>query len=235
MMTRSGWKRPWQRASEDPERGAASSTGVSIIAPEFVEGRNDDKERVAKDLRSLSSLCCHPRASEDPEWGAASSTGVSIIAPEFVEGRDDDNPEVMQPPRQASGSSLLAAFIGSVTPLLCAAQPAGVETQIVDALNKIFGTHPGFRANHAKGLIAEGRFKASPAALRLSKAAIFNGDSIPITVRFSDSTGLPNVPDGSPSANPHGIAIKFHPRDGSETDIVINSLTFFPVATGEDL
>ena len=53
-------------------------------------------------------------------------------------------------------------------------------------------------------------------------------------MRFSDSTGVPNLPDGAPLANPHGMAIKFHLPDGSETDMVINSLKFFPVSTGED-
>jgi catalase len=109
-----------------------------------------------------------------------------------------------------------------------------LEVQIVDALNKAFGVHPGFRANHAKGLVTEGTFKASSAAASLSKAAIFSGASIPVTVRFSDSTGVPNLPDGANIANPHGMAIKFHLPDGSETDMVTNSLKFFLVATGED-
>jgi catalase len=109
-----------------------------------------------------------------------------------------------------------------------------LEVQIVDALNKAFGAHPGFRANHAKGIVTEGTFKASPAAASLSKAAIFSGASIPVTVRFSDSTGIPNLPDGAAAANPHGMAIKFHLPDGSETDMVINSLKFFLVSNGED-
>src|SRR5258708_11037698 len=109
-----------------------------------------------------------------------------------------------------------------------------LEAQIVDALNKAFGVHPGFRANHAKGIVTEGTFKAYPAAAALSKAAIFSGAPIPITVRFSDSTGVPNLPDGADVANPHGMAIKYRLPDGSETDMVINSLKFFPVATGED-
>jgi catalase len=95
-----------------------------------------------------------------------------------------------------------------------------------------YGVHPGFRANRAKGVVAEG--KASLAAARLSKAVIFNGNPIPVTVRFSDSTGVPNLPDGSALANPHGMAIKFHVPDGSETDMVINSIKFFPVLSGED-
>jgi catalase len=116
-----------------------------------------------------------------------------------------------------------------------ATRPALADpTQIVDALNKVYGVHPGFRANHAKGVVAEGHFKASPEAAKLSKAILFSGATIPITVRFSDSGGLPTVPDGDPHANPHGMAIKYHLPNGSDTDMVINSLHFFPVASGDD-
>jgi catalase len=114
------------------------------------------------------------------------------------------------------------------------AEDQPIEQQLVDALNKVFGVHPGFRANHAKGIVAEGNFKASPEAAGLSRAALFNGSPIPVTVRFSDATGIPNIPDGSANANPHGMAIKFHLPNGADTDMVINSLKFFPVATGED-
>jgi catalase len=114
------------------------------------------------------------------------------------------------------------------------AQDAAVETQIVDAMNKVYGVHPGFRANHAKGIVVEGSFKAAPGAARLSKAVLFSGSTIPATVRFSDATGVPNLPDGSNLANPHGMAIKFHLPDGSETDMVINSFKFFPVSSATD-
>ena len=124
----------------------------------------------------------------------------------------------------------LAMFVASSA----AADEAPLTTQIVDAMNKIYGSHAGFRANHAKGVVAEGHFKASPGAAKLSRAVLFNGSTIPVTVRFSDSGGLPTVPDGSPGANPHGMAIKFHLPGGADTDMVINSLKFFPVATGEE-
>jgi catalase len=119
-------------------------------------------------------------------------------------------------------------------PTLAGAEDLPIEEQIVNAMNEVFGTHPGFRANHAKGVVAEGSFKATPQAATLSRAAIFDGSAIPVTVRFSDSTGIPNLPDGSDLANPHGMALKFHLPDGSETDMVINSLKFFPVSTGEE-
>jgi catalase len=114
------------------------------------------------------------------------------------------------------------------------AEDQPISEQIVDAMNKVFGVHPGFRANHAKGIVAEGHFTGAPEALGLSRSVLFNGSPIPVTVRFSNSTGIPNIPDGSPNANPHGIAIKYHLPGGSDTDMVINSFKFFPVATGED-
>ncbi len=131
---------------------------------------------------------------------------------------------------------LLAALaaLAIMMPGLVRADDEPVETQIVDAMNKVWGTHPGFRANHAKGVVAEGNFKASPQAAALSKAVLFDGSAIAATVRFSNSTGIPNLPDGSDPANPHGMAIKFHLPDGSDTDMVINALKFFPVSTGAD-
>ena len=128
----------------------------------------------------------------------------------------------------------LTSALALVVSASVAADDTPVTTQIVDALNKVYGVHPGFRANHAKGVVAEGSFKASPGAAQLSRAVLFDGRAIPVTVRFSDSGGLPDVPDGSGGANPHGMAIKFHLPGGTDTDMVINSLKFFPIATGEE-
>jgi catalase len=125
---------------------------------------------------------------------------------------------------------VLAVSLGSAA----RAEDLPIEQQIVDAMNKAFGVHPGFRANHAKGVVVEGHFVGSPGAAEISTSPLFSGQTIPVTVRFSDSTGIPNIPDGDPNANPHGMAIKFHLPDGSESDMVINSLRFFPVATGEE-
>ncbi|MGO9133291.1 MAG: catalase family peroxidase [Methylovirgula sp.] len=129
--------------------------------------------------------------------------------------------------------ALVAALMWSASAGVCFAQEP-VEAQIIDTMNKVFGVHPGFRANHAKGVVAEGHFKPSPDAAKLSKAIIFNGNTFPVTVRFSDSTGIPTIPDGAPNASPHGISIKYHLPDGSDTDMVLNSLKFFPVSNGAD-
>lgn len=132
--------------------------------------------------------------------------------------------------------SLLAALaiLALAAPAPLHADDAPVETRLVDAFNKVFGVHPGFRANHAKGIVVEGSFTAAPDAAKLSMAALFSGQPIPVTVRFSDGTGLPDVPDGSPLAIPQGMSIKYRLPDGSETDMVLNALKFFPVSTGEE-
>jgi catalase len=132
-----------------------------------------------------------------------------------------------------------AKKIGMATSLLLASVAAAaddppVTTQIVDLANKLNGPHPGLRAFHAKGMVVEGSFKASPEAGRLSRATLFDGRTIPITVRFSDGNGMPNVADGSPAANPHGVAVKYHLPGGVDTDMVTNSFKFFPVGTADD-
>jgi catalase len=140
----------------------------------------------------------------------------------------------LRAPIVALSSFVVFAFAtaGFADPVPSASVP--VPTQIVDALNKAFGVHPGFRANHAKGVVVEGTFKATAQASKLTTSPIFGGDTLPVTVRFSDSTGLPTIPDGAGGASPHGMAIKFHLAGGAESDLVINSLKFFPVATPED-
>lgn len=127
---------------------------------------------------------------------------------------------------------LLAAALA--TGLTTAAHAQGTATRTVDVMNTLWGRHKGIRANHAKGLVTEGSFTASPEAATLSKAAIFAGAPVPVTVRFSDSTGLPDIPDATGDANPHGMGIAFRPPGADPVDLVLNSLGFFPVRTGEE-
>lgn len=128
----------------------------------------------------------------------------------------------------------MALAVACALPIPAFADESSVPTQIVDTMNQLWGRHPGLRANHAKGLVVEGTFTPSDAGGKLSSAVLFQGGPIPVTVRFSDATGLPTLPDGNPNANPHGMAVRFHLTDGGEMDVVANSLPFFPVATGEE-
>ena len=112
-----------------------------------------------------------------------------------------------------------------------------VPEQIVDAFNGVFGVHPGARATHAKGVVLEGTFTPTASATNVSKAAHLQKKktSVPATIRFSASTGLPAIPDTDPGASPRGMAVKFHLPDGSKTDIVVNSFNGFPVATAAEV
>ena len=115
-------------------------------------------------------------------------------------------------------------------------EPAKMELpeQIVDAMNTLFGKHPGFRAAHAKGLVCEGEFTPAATAATLSKAPHLQETPVRVTVRFSDSTGVPEIPDGAPDASPHGLAVRFHLPGGGSTDIVSNAFNGFAVSNGED-
>jgi len=131
---------------------------------------------------------------------------------------------------------LFAAAVTILVGFLAAgvwAQGLTLAVQTVDTMNTLWGRHSFTRANHAKGVVVEGSFTGTPAAVALSKAAIFAGQPVAVTVRFSDSTGLPAVADGSPQANPRGMAFKFYDATG-DLDVIAKSLPFFPVATGED-
>jgi catalase len=97
--------------------------------------------------------------------------------------------------------------------------------------------HP-FIAAHAKGELLAGTFTPSADAAKLSKAPHFQAANTPVWVRFSNSTGIPNIPDNAPDANPRGLAIRFHlPEvDGrrKHTDIIAHSVPLFPVRTGAE-
>ncbi|TXI23728.1 MAG: catalase family peroxidase [Roseateles sp.] len=125
---------------------------------------------------------------------------------------------------------LLAGPVAAQTP-----EPAKpLPVALVDALNKLSGgPHAGHRANHAKGVLLSGSFTPSAQARGLSKAPHFLR-AVPVTVRFSNGTGVPMLADASPNASPHGMAIRFDLGKGATTDIVGISSQTFPVATPED-
>jgi catalase len=57
-------------------------------------------------------------------------------------------------------------------------------------------------------------------------------------VRFSNSTGVPNIPDTDDNSKPHGFALRFNLglKDGKRwhTDVIGHSTPHFPVRTGEE-
>ncbi|HUJ20419.1 MAG TPA: catalase family peroxidase [Bryobacteraceae bacterium] len=109
-----------------------------------------------------------------------------------------------------------------------------LANDLVGQFQTMFGRHPGFRPAHAKGILLTGRFQPAPGATSLTRAPHAVSPSTPVSVRFSDSTGIPVIPDTDPNANPHGMAIRFHLADRVHTDIVSHSADGFPTRTGEE-
>lgn len=109
-----------------------------------------------------------------------------------------------------------------------------LANRLLEQFDAIFGQHPGFRPAHAKGAMLEGSFIPSEEAKSLSRAPHFRRESTPVTVRFSNSTGVPMIPDNDANANPRGIGIRFHLAERVHTDIVAHSTDGFPTHTGDE-
>jgi catalase len=105
---------------------------------------------------------------------------------------------------------------------------------LIRQFDTIFGQHAGFRPAHAKGVLLTGTFSPSREAASLTRAPHISRESTPVTVRFSDSTGLPTIPDNDPNANPRGLGIRFHLADRVHTDIIGHSTDGFPTRTGQE-
>jgi len=99
---------------------------------------------------------------------------------------------------------------------------------LVQDLHAAFGAHQA-RAVHTKGTILQGWFDPAPGGAALSSASLFRA-RVPIMVRFSDFTGIPDIPDTEKNAQPRGFAVKFLLPDGSNLDLVNHSFNGFPVS-----
>jgi catalase len=108
-----------------------------------------------------------------------------------------------------------------------------LSERLVDSLNATYGTHPGHRAAHAKGVLCAATFTPAAGASALSDAAHLAGPDVRAHVRFSNGAGDPNAPDGGRDAR--GMAVKFYLPDATTTDVVAISLPAFFARTPEDL
>ena len=109
-----------------------------------------------------------------------------------------------------------------------------LSQDVLQQFDALFGLHPGFRPAHAKGTMLQGTFTPTPSAATLTRAPHLTRPSTPVTVRFSNSTGLQAIPDNDPNADPRGMAIRFHLGERVHTDIVGHSTDGFPTRTGAE-
>jgi catalase len=103
--------------------------------------------------------------------------------------------------------------------------------RFTDGFERVFGVHPGFRRNHAKGVGVSGFFESNGNGVRLSKAAVFRPGRVPVLGRFSLGGGNPFAPD-TVSA-PRGLGLQFALPDGELWRTAMLHLPVFPFRTPE--
>lgn len=102
---------------------------------------------------------------------------------------------------------------------------------IIDRFQSIFGVHPGFRRNHAKGVAVSGTFASNGAGSELSSATVFAAGTSPVVGRFSLGGGNPTAVDAAGTVRGLGLAIGFPGRQQWRTAMV--NLPVFPVNSPE--
>jgi catalase len=96
----------------------------------------------------------------------------------------------------------------------------------LNAFRSVFGAHPGFRRNHAKGVVVTGHFDSNGSGAELSRAVIFRPGQTPVTGRFSLAGGNPNGADAPATARGLGLAFAF--PDGTQWRSAMLNLPVFP-------
>lgn len=99
--------------------------------------------------------------------------------------------------------------------------------RFADRFEHVYGRHPGFRRNHAKGVAASGYFDSSAAGASLSCASVFaRGHRTPVTGRFSLSGGIPPAPDLPSTVR--GLGLLFHLPAGEQWRTAMVNIPVFP-------
>jgi catalase len=97
--------------------------------------------------------------------------------------------------------------------------------KFADRFEHVYGVHPGFRRNHAKGVSASGTFVSKGAGTGLSSAAVFAPGTTPVTARFSLAGGLPAAVDAN--AAPRGLGLLFQQDNGEQWRTAMLNLPVF--------
>jgi catalase len=91
---------------------------------------------------------------------------------------------------------------------------------------------PGRRPVHTIGIGVKGEFVASNVARTYCIAEHFNGQPVDVSVRFSNGLGGLEQHDGW--SDVRGMAVRFHLRDGTASDLIATTLGEFFVRTVDD-
>lgn len=113
---------------------------------------------------------------------------------------------------------------------MCQAAPVSDPTpdQAIDRIRKAFNPPPGDRTLHAKGAFFGGSFTASAEAAARCRAVPFQGEEVPLLVRWSNGAGKRRA-DAVPDVR--GMAVSFRPPAGGAMDLLGQTAPRFPVRT----
>ena len=168
-----------------------------------------------------------------PDSGVPDTGIIDYDAFAVPEGANDIQRRMHRGLRKVEALSFSAASTVHM-PLPSDERIVRLANDLLAQMDAIFGLHPGFRPVHAKGVMLSGTFTPSSEAASLTRAPHIKRGQTAATVRFSNGTGLPSIPDNSPDSNPHGLAIRFHLDEHVHTDIVSHSTDGFPTRTGQE-
>lgn len=102
----------------------------------------------------------------------------------------------------------------------------GIAQRLVDSIIADFPDHKaGTRPVHTIGIGVKGSFRASDVAPDYCMSAHFQGDEIPVTVRFSNGSGSPVQHDGW--SDVRGMATRFQIGPDVATDLIAMTLREF--------
>jgi catalase len=130
-----------------------------------------------------------------------------------------------------AASALAYGFASPARAQTAPAASAPSPVALIDALEGTFGKRDGFRRSHAKGICATGTFVGTPEGVALSRAQMFDGRSVPATLRFSVGGGNPMLSDKSRSVR--GLAMALDLPQGQAFHTAMLSAPVFFVATPE--
>lgn len=131
----------------------------------------------------------------------------------------------MQSPPFAMPMLALAVLIPHAA---MAADATPDASQVVAAIEAVFGVTPGERRNHIKGTCAAGEFVGTQEAAKLSRSLLFSGQPVPVVARFSLSGGNPKAPDVAKSGR--GMALQFQLPKGQLHHITMLNTPMFGAA-----
>jgi catalase len=106
------------------------------------------------------------------------------------------------------------------------AQSGLTRKAFIDRFRTVFGEHPGFRKNHAKGVAVTGQFDSNGNGQDLSRATVFRPGQTSVTGRFSLTGGNPFMADTLAAPRGLGLAFGFPGRQQWRTAML--NLPVFP-------